>query len=97
MDAALDWQHANVRGGAAHLVFHSVLTRNMGGPFPADKLLAKQALNTLTAALQVPPHVCMQRWQTQGDALQRDKKFRRRLRNMTRTPNVILPTCNRWV
>mmetsp|Transcript_20988 Transcript_20988/g.63164 ORF Transcript_20988/g.63164 Transcript_20988/m.63164 type:complete len:237 (+) Transcript_20988:148-858(+) len=52
VDAALDWQHANVRGGAARLVFHSVLTRNMGGPFPSDKLLAKQALNTLKAALQ---------------------------------------------
>ncbi len=53
MDAALDWQHANVRGGAARLVFHTVLTANMGGPFPSDRLLAKQALNTLTAALQV--------------------------------------------
>lgn len=54
VDAALDWQHANVRGGAAKLVFHTVLTRSMaGGPFPSDQLLAKQALNVLTSALQV--------------------------------------------
>lgn len=52
VDAALDWQHANVRGGAARLVFHRVLTRNMGGPFRSDPLLAKQAENTLRAAIQ---------------------------------------------
>lgn len=87
MDAALDWQHANVRGGAARLVFHSVLTRNMGGPFPSDKLLAKQALNTLKAALQVPLDrciwQCIWRWQAQIDAFLRDNKVRQRLRIQT--------------
>lgn len=52
VDAALDWQHANVRAGEAKLVYHSVLTRNLGGPFEDDKVLAKTALTTLRQALK---------------------------------------------
>lgn len=37
-------------------VFHSVLTRNLGGPFEKDKLLWTVALDTLKQALKVVMH-----------------------------------------
>ncbi len=49
VDAALDWQHANVRGGAAKLVYHTVRQPECGRTDQTTSTVHPRLRNTTSA------------------------------------------------